>query len=314
MAAKPLARELIDEAMKALESHGGNATAAARSLGLPISTFKSRVNAADRHTYIEQRVDHPGCINLDVHNGVGVVFSDAHWWPDMVSTAHRALLRFLPMLRPDFVICNGDGFDGGSISRFPRIGWDNKPTVAQELKVVDERLGEIREAAKCPTYWTLGNHDSRYETFLASRVPEFQGVDGFALKDRFPEWRPAWSLCVNPAAYIPTIIKHRWKGGIHATHNNALNAGVNYITGHLHSLKVTPFTDMRGTRFGADSGTLADPNGAQFMDYSEDSPKNHRSGFLVLTFKNGRLLWPEVVHVVDENAGIVEFRGAEMEV
>jgi hypothetical protein len=29
----------------------------------------------------------------------------------------------------------------------------------------------------------------------------------------------------------------------------------------------------------------------------------------VLTFSNGELLWPELVHVRDEEDGIVEFRG-----
>lgn len=51
------------------------------------------------------------------------------------------------------------------------------------------------------------------------------------------------------------------------------------------------------------------PNGTQFEDYTEDNPKDWRSGFVVLTFQKGQLRWPEVVHVVDEENGIVEFRG-----
>ena len=33
------------------------------------------------------------------------------------------------------------------------------------------------------------------------------------------------------------------------------------------------------------------------------------SSFGVFTWFNGRLLWPELVHVVDEQAGLVSFRG-----
>ena len=51
------------------------------------------------------------------------------------------------------------------------------------------------------------------------------------------------------------VIKHRMKGGIHAAHKNTLHAGTTMVTGHLHSLKVTPFSDYNGTRWGVDTGT-----------------------------------------------------------
>lgn len=97
------------------------------------------------------------------------------------------------------------------------------------------------------------------------------------------------------------------KGGIHATHNNTVSSGKTIVTGHLHSLKVTPFNDYNGERFGVDTGTLADAHGPQFVDYLEDNPTNWRSGFAVLTFNNGRLLWPELVHALAPD--LVQFRG-----
>ena len=249
----------------------------------------------------------------DFQIGTGTVFigSDAHYHPGIVSTAHRAFCKLAKELRPSAVILNGDAFDGGTISRFPRIGWDTKPTVAQELETTVARMTEIEDAAGTKAlYWPLGNHDARYETFLASRVPEFQGVTGFHLKDKFPLWAPCWSVWINGQI----VVKHRYKNGIHATHQNTVTAGKTIVTGHLHSLKVTPFTDYNGTRFGVDCGTLACPQGPQFDDYLETNPVNWRSGFVVLTFRDGRLLWPEVAHVIDEDAGLVEFRGQVIEV
>jgi hypothetical protein len=108
------------------------------------------------------------------------------------------------------------------------------------------------------------------------------------------------------------VIKHRIRGGLHAAHNNTLNAGTTTVTGHLHSLKVTPFSDYGGTRWGVDTGTMADPYGPQTADYTELGPVNWRSGFIVLTFSGGELLWPEIVHVREE--GKVEFRGKVIEV
>lgn len=106
------------------------------------------------------------------------------------------------------------------------------------------------------------------------------------------------------------VIKHRFRNGIHATWNNTLHSGKNIVTGHLHSQKVTPFTDYNGTRFGVDSGTMADIYGPQF-EYCEDNPRNWISGFVVLTIRQGKLLTPELVRVIDENH--VDFRGELIE-
>lgn len=254
-------------------------------------------------------IEHPHRKHVEVGSGVVLVFSDAHFWPGVRTTAFRALLQFIGQLQPKAIICNGDAFDGASISRFPRIGWDSKPTILEELKACTDRLGEIEAAAKgARLFWPLGNHDARFENRLAANAPEFQGVQGFHLKDHFPAWAPCWSTWVNGEV----VVKHRLKGGIHATRNNTLNAGKTTVTGHLHQLKVTPLDDYNGTRWGVDTGTLADPKGPQFTDYLEDGHTDWRSGFVVLTFWRGRLLWPEIVSVIDERT--VDFRGHAIEV
>lgn len=254
---------------------------------------------------ISEYMNSHGRRHIEVQNGTVVVFGDAHYFPGIVSTAHRALMWACKELNPSAIINNGDSLDGASISRWPRIGWDSRPTVLDELKACTERLTELEMTGTKNLYWNLGNHDARFETFLAAKAPEFQGVSGFHLKDHFPLWLPSWSVWIND----DVVVKHRWKGGIHATRNNALNAGKTVVTGHLHSLKVTPVSDYNGTRFGVDVGTLAQPYGQQFVDYTEDNPVDWRSGFVVLTFRDGRLMWPEVVHVMDEEQGIVQFRG-----
>lgn len=247
----------------------------------------------------------PHRAELEIDDGVVLVGSDAHYWPGIVSTAHRAFVRACREMKPRAVILNGDVFDGASISRFPSIGWETKPSVIDEIEACKERMSEIELAAPkgARLIHTLGNHDMRFETRLAAVAPEYAKVHGVHLKDHLPNWEPAWSCWINDEV----VVKHRFKGGIHAAHNNTIWAGKTMVTGHLHSLKVTPFTDYNGTRFGVDTGTLADPDGPQFVNYTEDGPLNWRSGFVVLTFRDGRLLWPEVVHVVGPDE--VEFRG-----
>lgn len=252
---------------------------------------------------------YPSRVPLICENGIIMVGSDAHIWPGPKSTAVRGFQFLIRELQPKAVGLNGDVFDGARISRHPPIGWTHKPTVKQELEAVRDVTDDIAKDAPqgCELFWTLGNHDQRFENSLVAKNAEFEGVNGVLLKDHFARWKFCMSLWVNDTL----VIKHRFKGGIHATHNNTLMAGKSIETGHLHSLKVTPFDDYNGTRYGIDTGTLQDPYGEQF-DYQEDNPRNHRSGFIVNTFFKGKLLWPEVAAVVDPTH--IQFRGKVYEV
>jgi len=246
-------------------------------------------------------------VELGVLDQTIIVFSDSHFWPGEYTTAYKGLLWAIKELKPHVVISNGDAFDGAAISRHDPLGWSKTPTVIEELKAVQAHLGEIEETAKaarhnCKLLFIWGNHDTRFANKLASQAPQYREVHGFKLEDHLPAWEFAWSVWPTPDC----VIKHRYKSGVHAAHNNTVGAGINIVTGHLHALKVTPYADYNGNRYGVDTGTLAEPYGAQF-DYGEGDPLNHRSGFAVLTFKGGKLLWPEIVHKWDENQ--VEFRG-----
>jgi len=293
-----------------------------KSIGMSVRNIQNRREQL-RVNYQEDmethRLEHlikpkPDRVNLGIENGTVIVFSDAHFWPGIRTTAYKGLIWAIKNLdNIKAIINNGDAFDGASISRFPRIGWDSTPTLIEELKACEIALGEIEDEAKKANHkmkliWPLGNHDARFENRLAANAPQYEQIKGFSLKDHFPLWEPCWSTWITDSV----VVKHRWKGGIHATHNNTVNAGVTMVTGHLHSLKVTPFDDYNGTRYGIDTGTLANPKGPQFENYLENSPTNWRSGFVILTFYKGHLLWPEVVKTIDKNH--IEFRGEVIKV
>lgn len=285
--------------LEAVVSSYPTKTKAAQALGIPRTTLNSQLEAEKRVT---ARVK--GRQEIEVLNGIVLVASDMHYWPGDPSTAHRAFVKLCKKLKPSVVVMNGDVLDASSISRHPPIGWNHIPTVKQELEVCQDRLRAIINASpKASHFWPLGNHDARFETRLAQVAPEFKDVHGISLADHFPDWIGCWSLHINNN----TVVKHRYKGGIHAPHNNTVSAGRSIITGHLHSAKVTPYTDFNGTRYGVDTGCLAEPFDDAFQDYLEDGPRNWRSGFCVLTFKDGVLLYPELVLVFGPNA--VQFRG-----
>ena len=269
--------------------------------GIELPTFNDA--RANTLTKLQQTPGHSRR-GIDLEKGRVVVFSDAHFWPDEISTAYKALLLIIKEFKPKVVVANGDMFDGSQASRHARIGWEKTPTVKEELEACQVMMEGIEKAAKgAELIWTLGNHDARFETFLSAQMGTYEGVAGFTLKDHFPMWKPCWNYWVNQ----DTSIKHRWKGGFGAGRANTLNSGVNMVTGHTHNLAVQPLTDYNGTRYGVQTGCLANIHGEQFMAYTEDNPKDWREGFALLSFERGRLMLPELIQVCGEDE--FEFRG-----
>ncbi|UCH82971.1 MAG: metallophosphoesterase [Candidatus Latescibacterota bacterium] len=285
----------------------------AANLGMQVRNVYARRRRIERRLGINLMAPRDGVMpveptdrvrrKIELKEGVVIVGSDAHYWPDEVSTAHLAFVELCKKLNPAHVILNGDMFDGARISRHPPLGWEHMPTVAEEFEVVQTRLMEIRNASPdARHWWTLGNHDARFEARLASAAPEFEGIAGTHLRDHFPDFTTAMSIWINDEV----VVKHNWKGGDHAAFNNAKSSGKTIVTGHTHRQLVRPFNDYNGVRYGIECGTLCEPYARQF-DYSNDNPRDHTSGFCVLTFKDSRLLYPELVRVV--KSGVYEFRG-----
>ena len=311
-----------DEEFIALWNQHGSAAKMAKILGIDLRNVHRRRKALEeRHTIVlagaheksptfNVTIPQNGVrVNVELDNGAIMVGSDCHYYPDIISTAHKAFVHLAKELSPKMLIMNGDVFDGAAISRHDPIGWQKLPSVKQELDACKDRLSEIEAVAKnAKLHWTWGNHDLRFNTRLASQVGSpFEGVHGMNLTDHFPRWKFSTSIMVNGH----TMIKHRWHNGIHAVYNNTLKSSVSFCTGHLHSLKVIPWTDYTGTRYGIDTGTMANIDDPAFF-YVEDSPVNWRGGLAVLTFWKGKLMPPELCEVISE--GVVYFRGQIIEV
>lgn len=249
--------------------------------------------------------EHAAILQFKVTDGEVLVGSDAHIWPGEDPVMLRAFVKFAKERRPSVVVLNGDVMDLPQVSRHPPIGWEGHPEIWQEIEAAQDWLHqiEIGTPRSCKLVWTLGNHDARFETRLATVAREYARLNGFHLKDYFPAWQACWRCDIND----DVVIKHRFKGGDHATFNNVIKSGKTMVTGHLHSARISPWTDYNGTRYGVDSGCMANTNAKAFIDYTEGNPLNWRSAFAVLTFKGGKLLMPELVTVWDDDH--VQFRG-----
>lgn len=315
----PVARCSDKDFIGLVKKHG--AAKAARRLGVATRNVQQRRNRLEKkHNAVIGRSNNPnrngrpqaakvpGRLHYNVADGVVLVGSDQHTWPGVTTTAMRAFEMFCRDMKPKLVIVNGDMLDGARISRHPPLGqWENTPSLVDEIEATRESLDRYRLAAKNTVakdgfIWNCGNHDGRYEGRLQQVAPEYARIHGMHLKDHIGGFSPAWSTWINN----DLVVTHRQKGGEHAASSNTKFGGKSMCTGHLHSLQVRPYTDYNGTRFGIDCGTLADTYGPQFQ-YLEDGFRNWRSGFAVFTFRGGRMMWPEIVSVIEE--GKIDFRG-----
>lgn len=254
--------------------------------------------AASKHEWHPEAFQHTSDKPYDA-----LLFGDSHVWPGQYETpAFKALLTVAQEIRPRVCVDMGDAFDGATISRFPRIGWEKRPTIQEELTANREFRGRIDAALPrdCRKIWLLGNHDLRWMGRLSNTVPEFEGVKGFDLADLFPGWKFAKSLVLNDSL----LCLHRFGSGLHAGYGNAMRAGVSTATGHDHKLEARAITDFRGLRFGIRTGTLANIYGPQF-EYTEHQPVDWCSGFIVVHI-DGTRIWPEPVVVGREE---FRFRG-----
>ena len=255
-----------------------------------MTTHNPKGRGGARYGWQDEAPKWPKRREIEVRGRSIVIGSDAHFWPGLITTAWRAYCAVSSMVDAAYQILNGDTLDGATISRHDPIAWEVTPKLGDELACVLERIAEAKAAAPGATrLWTCGNHDTRFERYLARNVPQFRDVKGSCLQDH-TGWPVSWSILINKDV-CPVMVKHAFRGGAHAVYNNTLHAGISIVTGHLHAQLVRPFTDYRGTRYGVDAGTLADLGGPQFT-YTMDNPTNWRSGFAVLTFDDDGILMP----------------------
>lgn len=254
-------------------------------------------------------------LELKVEDATFVCYSDSHLWPGIESTGYRSLVELLPKVRPQYVVDLGDSLDAARISRHPAQGWESKPSLEAELDAMIQYKRVIRGAAKGATAFMIhSNHAQRFDSYFATHAAEARGIRGTRLQDHVEE-----KIYVRAFVNSHTLLIHSIRNGIHAQYNNVQAAHISVVSGHLHSQQCRPRTSLSrvnggtSTIYGVDVGTLAAVDGPQF-DYRLGTPSDWRSGWCVLTFRDGVLMPPEFCTVIDEEAGTVFFRGELLQV
>ncbi len=307
-----------EEFAEVWKQNGNSPARVSRALGIDVRNIYSRRDrlVADgyelpsiKHTPDMSSFAYPQRLEVSLYDGVAVIASDRHKWPgDGITPAESALHTFLERAEPDIFILNGDLFDGANVGRHPPLGWERKPDATQELEACKEFIASIEyRLPNAEKYWTVGNHDRRFDYTLAQAAYQFRDLAGLRLFDHFPGWKYGWALHINSGIQGGhTVVKHKHRQGVMAARNNALTAGVHIVTGHTHALTCTPVEDYQGRRYGVECGFLSHRQHPAF-EYAEDAPSYARPGFVVLTWRGGVLQPPELVEVDDAN--VAWYRG-----
>ncbi len=312
-----IGREAIsrDEFIQVWTEEGGSAARVSRRLGMaeqPIYARRKRLELAGFSLPGNQECPNPGGgrqraayprqLEIDVPDGLIVAFGDLHSTPlkDRRGDTHamRLLLEWLAERGSDvrLLLCMGDVLDGASIGRHPPLGWEDRPSIADEVGAGVHDLDRLQTLAPmAERLWVVGNHDERFDRTLAQQAKEFRALTGMRMQDHFQRWRMAWSIKINNEL----VATHRWHGGVHARHNNLLKAGgAHMVTGDTHRLGVTVQQGQVGARYAVESGTLGEVDGEQFA-YTRGLMPNWEPGFAVIPVIGGEIHKPYVVSILD---------------
>lgn len=296
--------ELNEEAYNLLLLHG-NASEAARASGIPRKTLTNRAERFGVNVKLPTEWTYPEYIDLDMRGKTLLVGGDAHFWPGHRSLIWEAFVEASHEIKPDAIILNGDMIDGTRVSKHPRLRNQAAPRVSDELKECKYQINRLYGSEV--RIWNLGNHDQRVDSYLANNAPEADDLAS-SLPSWFPEWQFGYSVMINrglPNA-IPCEVRHYYRTGVHARHNNIMYSGIHMVTNHTHGAGVTPFNNRMGRIYGIETGMLNSNHATQF-EYGFGAQSRANGGFAVLTFEeNGNLLPPELCEHV---YGKAWFRG-----
>ena len=300
-----LSNELLIDTLRLLAIYGTQA-AAAQAINVNRTTFQSRVEQANKrfpHGIPDKLIGrgtwtHPAIKSIVEPNSVWAICSDLHIWPGPQTLIFEAFCKVAADLKVKGIVLNGDIIDGARVSRHGSMLGSKAPKIDKEIEAAQAWLKCLPRTKH--RLWTLGNHDMRVDNYLCTQANELDDYVG-NLASRFTDWTMAYAFDING-----TEVRHRFRGGIHTAWNNALHSGVNIISGHTHQLQVTAMRDRNGSRWGIETGCIADPKGPQF-EYTEGAPTRAQMGFAIITFDaEGRMMPPELCEMV---GGRPVFRG-----
>ena len=196
-----------------------------------------------------------------------IVFGDVHI-PFQDNRALTLLLKFIKLYQPDNIFINGDLLDCWAISKF------TKPVnlevhLSDEIADTKDFLKKLRRMSpKSKIIYIFGNHEYRFEKYLADNADMFKNLQGMTLEEQLccDELKIRCinnHLRENHYRFGHILIGHFNKVCVNAgyTAHNLLQAkGMSLIQGHTHRGAMVYKRTYRDTMVGVEGFCLCDIN------------------------------------------------------
>jgi len=106
----------------------------------------------------------------------GIIIPDVHL-PFHSESAWNLVLKVIKTTKPDYVISVGDLADLYSVTRHTKDPGRRELSLVTEAAKVNRELDKLQTAAgKAKVHWVLGNHENRFDRYIAEKAPELFGV------------------------------------------------------------------------------------------------------------------------------------------
>ncbi len=184
------------------------------------------------------------------HKRIGIL-SDIHV-PYHNIASLTAAITYLKKEKIDGLLLNGDSIDCHRLSRF--IKDPTKRNFKQEIDTFKALFDVFEKQFGCKIYMKIGNHEERYENFLAEKAGELKGIEEFSfeniIKARARGIEIIGEKRVMKLNSLNGIHGHEYIGGITAPVNIArglyLKGKVSAFQGHNHTTSEHTEPDMNG--------------------------------------------------------------------
>ncbi len=238
--------------------------------------------------------------------------------PDMHFDSHdrslvAAITRFLGEYKPDELVCVGDFIDCRAPARWSRATADEfSGTLQRELDVAIAWMDKLRQVYDGPFAIRQGNHDSRIETYLATRGPALASLRALRIEElleldrlqvtwhrKFIKVAPGWVVTHGHEGALA-----RYAGG--TAMNIARKIGKNVVCGHTHRTGIITESVGYGGSVrhltGMEVGNTIDMRKAHYLPTGS---ANWQSG-LGLLYVTDRYVTPSLVPILPDRSFIVE--------
>lgn len=199
-----------------------------------------------------------------------LVINDLHI-PYVDSKVLRLLYEFLPKVKPDNLIINGDFLDCFALSKFDKAPHSGK-SFLEEITAGKTILNDLRHfLPKTKIYYICGNHEFRLKRYLLSQAPELFDLEALSIPYLLDlkKFNVIWVDSDDDSSWQDTYVQ---VGDIFVGHFNRVSKhsgatakalveekGVSVLQAHVHRTGVYYKTKMNGeTLVGIENGCMCD--------------------------------------------------------